>query len=137
MVIYNTAICLLIKDENEYINEWLDWHIVKGFQHFFIYDNGSKVPIQESVFEKYRPLCTFIDYSSGYMCLQADCYADCLQHYGSSTKWLAFIDTDEFIRTLDGSNINEFLHSYEQFDGLFIKWIMYNANGLLHKDNRP
>lgn len=135
--LFNSAICLLIKDENEYINEWLDWHIGAGFEHYYIYDNGSKIPIQESVYEQYLPYCTFIDYSSGYSCLQADCYNHALRNYGEEVKWLAFIDTDEFIRTVDGSNINDFLRDYEDFDGLFVRWIMYNANGLRHKDNRP
>ena len=134
---FNSAICLLIKDENEYINEWLSWHVEVGFEHFFIYDNGSRISIQESVLEQYLPFCTFIDYSSGYSCLQSDCYNHALSNYGITTKWLAFIDTDEFIRTIDGSNINDFLKEYERFDGLYVRWIMYNANGLLHKDSRP
>ncbi len=134
---FNTAICLLIKDENEYINEWLEWHIGVGFEHFYIYDNGSKVPIRESVDEPYLPYCTFIDYSQGYSCLQSDCYNHALSTYGDAAKWLAFIDTDEFIRTIDGANINDFLREYEQFDGLYVRWLMYNANGQRHKDNRP
>lgn len=134
---YNTAICLLIKDENAYINEWLQWHISQGFEHFFIYDNGSKVPIRDSVFPEYVPLCTFVDFSVGYCCLQADCYAHCLQHYGGFTRWLAFIDTDEFIRTVNGENVNAFLRDFARYDGLFVPWIMYNANGLHHKDSRP
>lgn len=135
--LFNSAICLLIKDENEYINEWLDWHIGAGFEHFYIYDNGSKIPIRESVDKRYLSYCTFIDYSSGYDCLQVDCYNHALFNYGKETKWLAFIDTDEFIRTIDGRNINDFLRDYEEFDGVFIRWIMYNANGLRHKDSRP
>lgn len=134
---FNTSICLLIKDENEYINEWLSWHTQLGFEHFYIYDNGSKIPIHDSVKESYLPLCTFIDYSTGYSCLQLDCYNHALNTYGEETKWLAFVDTDEFIRTVDGSNINKFLKDYECYDGLYIRWIMYNANGLKHKDSRP
>lgn len=134
---FNTTICLLIKDENEYINEWLQWHIGIGFEHFYIYDNGSKIPIKKSVFEQYSQFCTLIDFSSGYSCLQPDCYNHALQKYGSTTKWMAFIDTDEFIRTIDGRDINSFLRDYEQFDGLYVKWIMYNASGQWHKNNRP
>lgn len=134
---YNTSVCLLIKDENDYINEWLKWHISIGFDHFFIYDNRSKVPIEETVDTMYRSYCTFIDYSSGYNCLQVDCYNHALKNFGSETKWMAFIDTDEFIRVTDGQNINEFLRDYETHDGLYVRWILYNANGLRHKDTRP
>lgn len=41
-----SSICLLAKDENEYINEWLNWHInVCKFDHIYIYDNESKIPL--------------------------------------------------------------------------------------------
>lgn len=136
-VCFNSSVCLLIKDENEYINEWLKWHTNIGFEHFYIYDNGSKIPIKESVEERYLSLCTFIDYSSGYSSLQVDCYNHALNNYGQFTKWFAFIDTDEFIRTIDGRQINEFLKDFEEFDGLYVRWIMYNANSLYYKDNRP
>jgi hypothetical protein len=135
--LYNTSICLLIKDENEYINEWLCWHIALGFEHFFIYDNGSTLPIYESVKEQYKKFCTFIDFSDGYENPQTDCYRNALITYGKITKWLAFIDTDEFIRTVDGRDINDFLSEYERHDGLYVRWVVYNANGNIKKDNRP
>lgn len=133
----NTAICLLIKDENTYINEWLDWHISLGFEHFYIYDNGSRIPVSESVERIYKPYCTFVDFSGQYQNTQLDCYHDAMSNYGKNVKWMAFIDTDEFIRTIDGSDINDFLIDYENYDGIFIRWITYNANGLWKKDSRP
>jgi hypothetical protein len=50
---------------------------------------------------------------------------------------MAFIDTDEFIRVIDDRNINEFLKDFEEYDGLYIRWQMYGANGLIKKDTRP
>jgi hypothetical protein len=134
---FNTAICLLIKDENDYINEWLDWHINIGFQHFYIYDNGSKIPIEESVNDRYKSYCTFIDFSGDHKNTQLDCYTNALENYGGRVNWLAFIDTDEFVRTVNGENINDFLLNYEEHDGLYVRWIIYNANGLYEKDPRP
>ena len=134
---FNAAICLLIKDENAYINEWLGWHIGIGFQHFFIYDNGSMVPIEESVNERYKRYCTFIDFSGDHGNTQLECYADAIEKYGNDVKWLAFIDTDEFIRPLTGEDINTFLGRFEDHDGLYIRWVVYNANGLWKKDDKP
>lgn len=133
----NTAICLLIKDENDYVNEWLDWHTKLGFEHFYIYDNGSQTPVSETVENMYKPYCTFIDFSGQYVNTQLDCYRDAMENYSQDVKWFAFIDTDEFIRTVDGSNINDFLSDYEDYDGLYIRWVTYNANGLWKKDSRP
>lgn len=134
---FNSSICLIIKDENEYINEWLEWHIRIGFEHFFIYDNESKVPIQKSVNKDYIPFCTFINYPTIDGNTQLACYNNILRKYGKATKWLAFIDTDEFIRITDGRNINEFLKDYEEYDGVYAQWVTYNANGLIKRDSRP
>lgn len=133
---FNSAICLIIKDENDYINEWLEWHINIGFQHFYIYDNGSKILIKNSVNEKYLSYCTFIDFSNETEQIQSKCYAHALKSLKKDVKWLAFIDTDEFIRLVNNDNINDFLKEYEKFDGIYIKWNIYNANGLIKKDNR-
>lgn len=135
--LFNTAICLLIKDENDYINEWLDWHVSIGFEHFYIYDNGSRIPIESSVKERYKSYCSFIDFSGEHKNIQLECYADAIDKYGDNVKWLAFIDTDEFIRPLNGENINVFLSNYENHDGLYVRWIIYDANGLYKKDSRP
>ena len=134
---FNSSICLIIKDENEYINEWLKWHIEIGFEHFFICDNDSKIPIRQSVKDDYIPFCTFIDYPTINGNTQLACYNDILNKYGKTTKWLAFIDTDEFIRTTDGRNINDFLKDYEEYDGIYAQWIIYNANGLIKKSDEP
>lgn len=134
---FNTSICLIIKDENEYINEWLKWHIKVGFEHFYIYDNGSKIAIKNSVNEIYKQYCTFIDFSNIHKNIQINCYKHVLDNFRNESKWIAFIDTDEFIRVIDGQNINEFLKDFEEYDGLYIRWQMYGANGLIKKDNRP
>lgn len=49
------------------------------------------------------------------------------------SKWIAFIDTDEFINIKDNSNINDFMQQYEKYDGLYIDWLTYNANGKIKK----
>jgi len=35
------AICAIVKDERRYLAEWIAYHSVIGFDHFFLYDNGS------------------------------------------------------------------------------------------------
>ena len=54
---YYTSICLLAKEENDYINEWLDWHLNKlKFDHVYIYDNESDIPIIDSVDKIYHDI---------------------------------------------------------------------------------
>lgn len=47
--IYKTSICLLAKDEDLYIEEWVNHYINLGFEHIYIYDNGSKNPINDFI----------------------------------------------------------------------------------------
>lgn len=39
------ALCCIVKDENEYIDEWVNHHKNIGFDQIIIYDNNSKNPI--------------------------------------------------------------------------------------------
>jgi len=41
------AECLLIRDENRYLLEHLTYNAAAGVEHFFIYDNMSRVPVIE------------------------------------------------------------------------------------------
>ena len=38
---YYSSVILLIKDENKYLSEWINWYYGLGLDHIFIYDNGS------------------------------------------------------------------------------------------------
>lgn len=131
------GICLLIKNENRYINEWLEWHLSIGVERFFIYDNGSVVPIKESVEEQYKQYCYFVDWVGEFINTQLDCYRDCLARFKDKVEWLAFIDTDEFLRPITCDNIVEFMNDYADYDALYVRWTCYNANGLVERDERP
>lgn len=43
------AICLIIKDENQYLEEWLNHHRKLGIDFFIIYDNNSEVSVSEYI----------------------------------------------------------------------------------------
>lgn len=66
--------------------------------------------------------------------MQIEAYTDCIKKHKYETKWMAFIDADEFIRPLNNENINDFLKDYENYMGIYIEWLVYNANGLIKKD---
>lgn len=134
---YYCSICLLAKDENDYIEEWLDWHVNLGVDHFYIYDNSSAAPMRESIPLRYRERCTVIDFPDPHAHTQLECYADCLKKFSEESQWIAFTDADEFIRTVNGEPLPEFLKEFEQHTGIYIGWIVYNANGLAEQDSRP
>ena len=38
---YTLSCCALIKNEENFLKEWLDHYINEGVEHFYLIDNGS------------------------------------------------------------------------------------------------
>lgn len=131
---YNLSICIIFKDENEYLQEWLEWHVKQGVEHFYIYDNGSKEPVINYIDDEYKSCCSIIDAIGK---TQKEVYDEYLKNFEEESEWTAFIDTDEFIRPINNKSIVEFLEKFsENTDVIVMKWLIYGANGLKAKDNR-
>ena len=137
---YDCCICLIIRNENEYLKEWLEWHVGQGFEHFFIYDHGSEYPVAEFVKTLDADMQTKItvhDFGGTHRFAQHDAYNDCLKRHGGECRWLAYIDADEMIRVRCGGTIGELLRHYDGYAGLFMRWIVYDANGQKEKSDKP
>ena len=39
LFLYDLAVVTIIKNEAPYIKEWLDYHLLAGVNHFYLYDN--------------------------------------------------------------------------------------------------
>lgn len=124
----DVSLCLIAKDENSYLKEWLDFHILLGVDHFWIYDNESAFPIRQSIQEYIDKGWVTVNLIHG-KGMQLFAYDHCIQTYGSLTKWIGFIDTDEFIIPKTGENLPRFLKKYEKFGGLAISSLFFGAGG--------
>lgn len=137
---YYCSVCLIIRDENEYLQEWLEWHIGQGIQHFYIYDHGSKQPVKDFIKTldgSVAETVTVIDFGGRHAFAQHEAYNDCLERFGAESRWIGFIDSDEFVKIKNGKSMTEFLKDYEQYGGLFIGWVVYNAGGQVKKSALP
>lgn len=122
------SVCAIAKDEGRYFDEWIGWHLSKGVDRFFIYDNGSTdntrdvlQPYIDSGVVEYR-------YWPGSR-RQIAAYDDCIRKYRLSTRWLAFIDLDEFIVPVKDGSIPAFLKRFETFPAVEINWLVYGSGG--------
>jgi hypothetical protein len=50
-----------------------------------------------------------------------------LRRHRFDSRWIAFIDLDEFIVPLKNKTIPEFLQDYEDFSGIEINWLCYGS----------
>lgn len=132
---YIVSVCLLIKDEGKYLEEWLEWHKKIGIEHFYIYDNGSQIPVLNFIPISFINYVTIIDFSSPRKNIQQEAYFDCIKNFGKDNEWIAFIDTDEFIRIKNGGSIQDFLSEFIIEDAILVPWIIYNANEQVKSSN--
>ena len=122
------AVCAIFKDEGRYIEEWLDFHLAQGVEHFYLYDNGST----DDGLRRLSPyitrgLVTLIDwpvaFSEG---AQPRAYSHCVAQVKDRVHWLAFIDIDEFLFARSGDLLPT-LNRYERHPGVIVHWACYGS----------
>lgn len=130
---YETAICALAKNEELYLKEWLDHHYALGFDHVYLIDNNDK-PGLKSFLASYldKALLTIIDFHGIKPSNQSAAYEYCLANYAKETRWMAFIDIDEFIVLNKDTSIRTFLERYVSFPSVLMNWIMYGSNNQVY-----
>lgn len=141
------AICLIIKNENQYLKEWLTHYKNIGVDHFFIYDNGSKNLVIEEFDKNYTE--DYEIYPQGQVfCLNSDitiikwdydnkigsqlrAYLHCCKN-NQDYDYILFVDTDEFLILKNHKTIQDFVKDlkikHDEFDGLGIYWRMYGKS---------
>ena len=122
------SLCIICKDENEYLAEWLDYHILAGVERFYIYDNESRISLRETL-DSYveKGWAVVVDIAGKGVQLHA--YDHCLQTFGPQTRWLGFIDTDEFLVPKTTPDLKELLKTFEDHAGLAVSSLFFGSNG--------
>lgn len=142
------VICSIAKYENNYIREWVDYHLGIGFTKIYIHDNnevnGEKISDVIDV-NVYGDKVEIIDVR-GQKFIQKKVYNNFYKTY--PFDWCAFIDIDEFITFSDKSlfdDIQEFLADKQEFEALHLNWMCYGDNnktraslhGVLQRFEKP
>ena len=130
---HELSVVTILKDEGEYLKEWLDFHILVGVEKFYVYDNGSTDNSKE-VLEPYiqRGIVEYI-YFPVYR-MQNSAYIDAINRFSEESKWMAIIDLDEFVVPVQNKTITEFLYTLPRnFGALVMTWVMYGSSGHVKK----
>eukprot|EP00002_Diphylleia_rotans_P032902 TRINITY_DN6949_c0_g1_i1.p1 TRINITY_DN6949_c0_g1~~TRINITY_DN6949_c0_g1_i1.p1 ORF type:complete len:703 (+),score=102.47 TRINITY_DN6949_c0_g1_i1:50-2158(+) len=150
------SICAITKMEGPYIEEWIEYHLLMGYERFILYDNNyeyrsnyysstnstseqsqfaeddpttdsfnrkngshsqQQLPVStahdsfseksstnprkindlvmEAVLKKYKDIVIVRDWPLRHS--QTEALTDCITRYGHTTKWMTFVDVDEFV----------------------------------------
>jgi hypothetical protein len=146
---YPLAICAIVKNEHDYLLEWIAYHRVVGVNRFLIYNNCEKdddgttkllkklhrVGLIELVAWPDRP--NWVLASGVHVRPQAPAYYDGTERLRGEAEWVAFIDADEFIVPMKEKDLPSTLKRYESFGGVGPNWRMFGSSGQQQKQNVP
>jgi hypothetical protein len=123
----------LIKNEADYLSEWIEYHLLVGVERFFLVDNDSSDNTTKVV-QPYiaLDLVRFRTYAGAHP--QLAVYNMVLPTLRNESYWVAVIDIDEFIVPLESHCIPPILHSLEREVGIYLHWVVYNSNGKQKKE---
>lgn len=122
------SISAIFKQENPWLNEWLEYHIARGVEHFYLYNNDDDTTESDAILEPYVRNGIVNNIHAPGRAIQMQCMADAITQFINETHWLACIDLDEFILPRQCDDIRSVLQDYELYSGLCINWATFGAN---------
>lgn len=126
------VLCIIVKNEHLYLDEWIRYHLALGFDHIYIYDNDEKHPHKRF---SYQGRVTFFRFYGS--CRQIECYNQFIEKYKTKHKWVGFLDADEFIVLRHHKKIKPFLRQYCKNGALVLNWVLFGSAGKQIYQPRP
>lgn len=132
---YEVAVCALFQNEAPYLREWIEYHKLLGVTHFYLFNHYSednylavlKPYLADGTVELADEL-TVADNIKTFYPMQCKCYTDCARKASGESKWVAFIDIDEFIVPMQEKSLKELLMPYEDYGGVGLNWRIFGTN---------
>jgi len=138
---YMFGIMLIFKNEEDYLEEWLDYHISQGIDRFYMYCNDDNIN-KYKYFDKYKNYIKIIDWTNkkneGDLTIQRQAYYDCVSKYSNECKYLMMLDADEFILNKEiNSTVVDYIKKldYDKVKALKVQRYNFGSNGHSKKPN--
>lgn len=130
---YTVSICAIFRDEGAYLKEWLEYHLIIGVDHFYLYNNYSKDNYRE-ILAPYieNGQVTLIDWPIPQGQMAA--FANCVEKFGHETNWIGFIDLDEYVVPNHDDNIRALLARFKNRPMVLIYWLYFTSSGRIKRD---
>ena len=129
---YELAVVAILKNEALYIKEWLEYHLLAGVDHFYLYDNDSTDNVKE-ILKPYidKNIVEYFPFPGKRP--QMPAYNEAIQRFKFDSKYIAFIDLDEFIYPHENKSIleiaNEYFNKYPEIAGFSMHWATFGSAG--------
>ena len=137
------CLCTLGKDENKYINEFVEYYKNYGIDKIYLNDNNDvdgehfEDKIQDFIDNGFVDIINWRGVTGGmtYYKIMDSCYQ---MHY-NEYDWLIFYEIDEFLYLKDNNNIKSYLNRkvFNHCDAIRLNWVHMSDNNKLLYENKP
>lgn len=128
------SICAIFKDESLSLKEWIEYHLIVGVQHFYLYNNNSTDNYQEILLPYIEKgivdLVNWPLHPAG----QLPAYRDCFAKHKDDSQWIAYIDLDEYLCPYYNRDMKDWLKKYKKYPSVFVYWKMIGSSGNIVHD---
>lgn len=148
---YHSAIAAIFKNENRYLQEWIEFHHLVGFEHFFLYDNDGGEEAQ-AILAPYinQGLVTLHPWTHldgtrhdrttrfGGRDKNHMAFGHAATHHRAECQWLMKMDLDEFLMPLEGESVTRLIdqHGSDRVRGMQIPRINFGDGGHRSRPNK-
>ena len=132
------SICAIIKDEQLFLEEWINWHLNLGFTAIHLFEDKNSRS-HESICSKYSNVFLRRYETDGQIReilkdqktarRQKSLYEWFGNNYKNIYDWAAFIDVDEFLMFSGNYNLSSLCKEFESYSAIFLNWKIMTANG--------
>jgi hypothetical protein len=136
------AACTIYRDAAAFLAEWIELHLLVGFERFFLYDNQSSddhlevlAPyVEDGTVTVHEWAMPFLG-RNGRVGAIVQAFEHCIEEHRDDSRWIAFLDIDEFMFSPTGRPLPELLREYERFPGVGVGRAEFGPSG--HETRPP
>lgn len=135
---YKLTIVTIFKDDAPWLKEMIEYYKLIGADHMLFYDNESsdhfKDIVAPYVAEGFVEVIPFRNRphknkpQAWVYETQCPAYNDAIKRLKGKSKWVAIVDTDEFIVPHKHNSLVEALKPYEGIGGIVVNWNCYGTS---------
>lgn len=141
---FNLSICTLFNNEAPYLDEWIEYHHLLGVDHFYLYNSGSTDNYKETLLPYIQKgMVTLVEWPAPHLkkdeeaiwalSSQIPAYENALKLRAEhETKWLVFLDVNEFIVPALADSLPTILEAYGDKAGVTLCSDCYDGGSKKH-----
>jgi hypothetical protein len=122
------AVCACLGYDAPYLHEWIEFHRLVGVERFFLYNNGDR-DAQRELLAPYVEEGIVVLHDWTVFPPQRAAYNHLLGEHREGARWVAVIDTDEFLFSPAGQSLAEVLADYEEWPGVGVNRLTFGTSG--------